>query len=74
MAKVLIGLSSRTPVTIAPPVGPQAGVYPAASQPVKIISDEELFALFPNRPLALVGKPGHQQLVFLGHPEAAVKQ
>ena len=32
---------------------------------VKFISDEELFALFPNRPLALVGKPGQQQLVFL---------
>jgi hypothetical protein len=37
----------------------------AEDQPTKMISDEELFALFPNRPLALVGKPGHQQLVFL---------
>jgi hypothetical protein len=37
--------------------------------PVKVISDEELFALFANRPLALVGKPGHQQLVFLDQPE-----
>ena len=35
---------------------------------VKIISDEELFALFPGRSLALVGKPGHQQLVFLDAP------
>ena len=31
----------------------------------KIITDEELFALFPGRAMALVGKPGHQQLVFL---------
>lgn len=31
----------------------------------KIITDEELFSLFPGRPLALVGTPGHQQLVFL---------
>lgn len=37
--------------------GPTAGV--------QIINDEQLFALFPNRSLALVGKPGHQQLVFL---------
>src|SRR2546426_10703318 len=32
---------------------------------VKFITDEELFALFPNRPMALIGKPGKQQLVFL---------
>ena len=31
----------------------------------RLISDEELFALFPNRALALVGKPGHQELIFL---------
>jgi hypothetical protein len=31
----------------------------------KIISDQELFALFPNRPVALIGKPGNQELVFL---------
>jgi hypothetical protein len=31
----------------------------------KIISDEELFALFPNRPMALIGKPGQQELVLL---------
>jgi hypothetical protein len=33
----------------------------------EIITDEELFALFPNRALALIGSPGHQQLVFLDH-------
>lgn len=32
---------------------------------VKCIDDEELFALFPKRSLALVGPPGHQQLIFL---------
>jgi hypothetical protein len=35
---------------------------------VRVISDEELFALFPGRSLALVGPPGHQQLVFLDEP------
>lgn len=38
---------------------------PADGRDAKFITDEELFALFPNRPLALVGKPGQQQLVFL---------
>ena len=35
---------------------------------VKFVTDEELLALFPNRAVALVGKPGHQQLVLLGGP------
>jgi len=38
---------------------------PSAEFRVKMISDEELFDLFPGRSLALVGKPGHQQLVVL---------
>lgn len=47
--------------------GTQASIAPAPPREsgVKMISDEELFALFPGRSLALVGKPGHQQLVFL---------
>lgn len=35
---------------------------------VKILTDEELFALFPDRQVALIGKPGHQQLIFLDGP------
>jgi hypothetical protein len=35
---------------------------------VETITDEELFALFPNRALALIGPPGQQQLVFLDVP------
>src|SRR5271165_5768626 len=41
---------------------------PNRNQAIKIITDDELFALFPNRSMALVGKPGHQQLVFLDQP------
>jgi hypothetical protein len=37
-----------------------------AGSGVKFIDDEQLFALFPDRSLALIGKPGRQQLVFLG--------
>jgi len=32
---------------------------------VKYINAQELFALFPDRPIALIGKPGHQQVIFL---------
>ncbi len=36
-----------------------------ASDHVTFISDDELLALFTNRPVALIGKPGQQRLVFL---------
>jgi hypothetical protein len=54
-------------------VNPQpAATAPAQFIPgtdIRLISDEELFALFPDRPLALIGPKGHQQLVFLDtHP------
>jgi hypothetical protein len=32
---------------------------------VQMISDEELLALFPGRPVALIGKIGNQRLIFL---------
>jgi hypothetical protein len=38
---------------------------------IRIITDEQLFALFPDRPLALIGKPGHQELVFLDEEDPA---
>ena len=37
----------------------------AGEAEIQFINDEELFALFAGRSLALVGKPGEQQLVFL---------
>jgi len=41
---------------------------------VEYITADQLFALFPNRPMALVGKPGHQQLIFLDAPPASDNQ
>jgi len=45
---------------------------PAAAAPttiagtsIRVLSDDELLAMFPDRPVALVGAPGQQQLVFL---------
>jgi hypothetical protein len=57
-------VSSVTSVTSVPVARPTATPRQATSS-VKFITDEELFALFPNRSLALIGPPGHQQLVFL---------
>ncbi len=37
----------------------------AKASSVQIIDDDQLLALFPGRPVALVGRPGHQQLLFL---------
>ncbi len=53
--------TSNTPRAIAA----ARPVVEQATDRVKIISDNELFALFPNRPLALIGPVGHQRLVFL---------
>ncbi len=46
----------------------EVAVASPAQPSTKIISERELFALFPNRAMALVGKPGHQRLVFLDQP------
>lgn len=43
----------------------EAAPPPAGATTVKFITDAELFALFPDRAMALIGKPGQQQLVFL---------
>ena len=45
------------------PVAPPATT--STMEGTKILSDDELFALFPGRPLALIGPPGQQRLVFL---------
>jgi hypothetical protein len=37
---------------------------PASAAPhIKMLTDDELLALFPNQQVALIGSPGHQQLM-----------
>lgn len=62
---VAVFTSERSPGRMTRLPAPSKGLASGDKNGVKIITDEELFALFPNRPMALVGKPGHQQLVFL---------
>ncbi len=60
-----LGLLLKSFVPQSPPSKIRTSRVASSDQKVKIISDDELFALFPDRPLALVGKPGRQQLLFL---------
>ena len=51
---------------------PEPAAAPAAAAaPVKVITDEQLLALFADRNVALVGAPGRQELVFLDSPPAS---
>jgi len=68
---LLVVLTWRRPAqetaSHAPTPGTQQRTVAAtpSNNSVKIISDEELFALFPGRSLAWIGRPGNQQLVEL---------
>ena len=80
LALVWHGLPARIPeITGGTPVPPLASQpQPDTTSPdlasvprvpatpgVQIINDEELFALFPGRSMALIGPPGAQLFVFL---------
>jgi hypothetical protein len=54
--------------SVASPPDVVSAPAPAKASGVKFISDDELMALFPDRAVALIGKPGHQQFVFLDVP------
>ena len=45
---------------------PPVATSPVLAAHVDFINDDQLLALFTNQPVALVGKPGEQRLVFLG--------
>jgi hypothetical protein len=51
----------------AVPLASETALAPPALETgnVKYITKKELFALFPNRPIALIGEPGHQQFLLL---------
>ena len=59
-------VAALAPVEKAAPSAPEPA--PAARPGLRIVTDKELLALFPDRPVALVGPPGRQRLVFLDRP------
>lgn len=67
---LIFTLRKPNPQSVGQTSDPRAQEMPPAAiasgdSGIKVISDEELFALFPGRSLALIGKPGHQELVDL---------
>lgn len=62
---VVVSHSSHTPVKPVERLVPSVTQNGSKPPSVRVISDEELFALFPGRQMALVGPPGHQKLIFL---------
>ena len=54
---------------------PAPAPIPLAEDPkIKFINDDELFALFADRSMALIGSPGQQHLVFLDGRSSAFLQ
>ncbi len=66
-----LSMASRPPLDRQP--APHAVTPAPAAAPLptlQIINEKQLFALFPNRSIALIGKPGHQEFVFLDDGKA----
>jgi hypothetical protein len=71
LAAHLLTMVPDSPVATADSAHPghsPAQFEEAPSGKVKFITTEELLALFPDRPIALVGPAGQQQLIFLDEP------
>lgn len=78
-ALVLVVASGLLWQLTRPPAAPRRPVsedfarvsLPSNAPAATLISDDELLTLFPNRSLALIGKPGHQRLLFLDEEKNA---
>ena len=65
IATLMIGLSIAVVAQRRLAAPPEREIVPPPRPTVARISDEQLLALFADRSVALVGRPGEQQLVFL---------
>jgi len=73
LALLQIKLSKLSQPTIANELS-HTDIPANAQHKTKFISDEELFSLFPGKSIALIGKPGEQQLVFLQSADSSEVQ
>jgi hypothetical protein len=63
---LLLGLWHFRPAPPRPPLAVASAPPPAApAKKINYITKEELFALFPHRPIALIGEAGHEQFLLL---------
>jgi hypothetical protein len=51
--------------SIQSPTTPQTEVPTVPGTSIRLVSDDELLGMFPDRPVALVGPPANQRFVFL---------
>ena len=71
LAMVFTSPGRRTESELRPSARPEIAHSAAPAQEstgIERITDDELFALFPGRSVALIGPPGRQQFVFLDQP------
>lgn len=61
----LLALLTQRRIASTAPAARQTASSPTPAPAVTMIDDAQLLALFPDRPAALIGPPGEQQLVFL---------
>jgi len=71
---VVMAILVLTHFPVHPPRGSAGPAQPLTRSPVSLIDDEQLLALFPDRPVALVGPPGDQRLLFLDGKEPRLKR
>ncbi len=62
------------PTEASRPSGAATGPTQPGLPDIRFINDEQLLALFPGRAVALIGRPGEQQLVFLDEPAAGLHE
>ncbi len=62
---VIFAPTLRRPSSPVRPMAAHSKLAATEVASVKYITAQELFALYPNRPIALIGKPGRQQMIFL---------
>jgi hypothetical protein len=53
---------------------PPAASVAVSSSHVEFITDDQLLAYYTNQPVALIGKPGEQRLVFLSETDENTSQ
>ena len=61
-------IAQANPAPTGAVAGAESPIHMAELSTVRHLTDNELLALFPGRPVALIGPPGHQRLVFLDEP------
>jgi hypothetical protein len=64
-AALVLGAVMLVVTRRAPSPSESSALAGVKSSGVRIVTDEQLLALFPDRSVALIGRPGEQRLVFL---------